>query len=147
MTTIAYKAGVVAYDSRATEGNLIAYRDFNKHCVAEGVHFFFAGSTADYDAFIQCYLQGVREDLPVLDVGVLIVDHGVVYLSAINEDGELWVEKVPKGQHYALGSGAPFALTAMDLHCNAKEAVKMAMLRDCKTGGRIRTYTVKELKK
>tara|TARA_R110000796_G_scaffold143647_3_gene260326 strand:- start:411 stop:617 length:207 start_codon:yes stop_codon:yes gene_type:complete len=43
----------------------------------------------------------------------------------------------------ALGSGADHAYTAMDCGLSAKEAVKKAAYRDCGTGGRIRSYTIK----
>lgn len=148
MTTIAYKDGVVAYDSRVTEGSQISYLEYDKHRTLNGVHFFFAGAVSDYGLFMQLYMQGdLREELPILNVTAIIVDKGQVYISSIDEDGKLWVERIPKDQHYALGSGCSHAFTAMDMGASAKHAIKMAMLRDCKTGGRIRTYTVKEPKK
>jgi ATP-dependent protease HslVU (ClpYQ) peptidase subunit len=44
---------------------------------------------------------------------------------------------------YAIGSGAAFAMGAMDAGATAKEAVKIAC-RDVYTGGKIRTYKIKE---
>jgi|TARA_R110000803_G_scaffold54828_1_gene111652 hypothetical protein len=43
-----------------------------------------------------------------------------------------------------IGSGADHGLTAMDCGLSAKEAVKKAAYRDLGTGGKIRTYKLKQ---
>ena len=50
--------------------------------------------------------------------------------------------KIRTGTPYAIGSGASYALGAMDAGATAKEAVKIAS-RDVYTGGIIRTHKLK----
>jgi len=52
MTTIAYKDGVIACDSRITSGSLIVDDNEIKMVKKGDVVFFLAGSTSDYLAFI-----------------------------------------------------------------------------------------------
>ncbi|MFG1559550.1 hypothetical protein ABMA68_16400 [Halobacteriovorax sp. FRX-2] len=42
---------------------------------------------------------------------------------------------------YAIGSGAPFAIAAMDFGCSIVAAIEYAMKRDSSTGGYIRTWS------
>ena len=143
MTTIAYKDGVIAFDSRVCmERGDITVLDYNKSRKAGGVRFFFAGCLADIEEFMVFYLSDQRDDLPCLDCVAFVLDKGRLYLSGVDGDGHLWLDPYQFDQHAAIGSGGPHALTAMDLGCDAKTAVKMAMLRDSHTGGRIRTYKI-----
>lgn len=147
MTTIAYKAGVIAFDSRITIGTGdITVLDYDKSRQDKGCHFFFAGSMADVEEFMGYYAGEDADNLPLLDCVAFVLDGGRLYLSGINDDGHLWRDPYSLKQHAAIGSGAPYALTAMDLGCDAKTAVKMAMLRDSHTGGRIRTYKIPHFK-
>tara|TARA_B100000929_G_C15511743_1_gene421154 strand:- start:33089 stop:33499 length:411 start_codon:yes stop_codon:yes gene_type:complete len=136
MTTIAYKDGVVACDSRMAEGGMILHDDYNKHKVVEGVHFFCAGSVDDIPALIQFYLAGEERQGRCT---AIVVDEGEV-LSVKLGDG--FTEVTPVDYPYAIGSGTEFALAAMDMGADAKTAVKQAMKRDCFTGGRVRTFKV-----
>lgn len=52
MTTIAYKDGVIAYDSRCTRATIITDDDCKKLDMVEGVHFLCSGATCDFDALI-----------------------------------------------------------------------------------------------
>jgi 20S proteasome alpha/beta subunit len=143
MTTIAYKDGIIAFDSRVcTDDNRVTVKDYDKSRKVGGVKFFFAGLMPDIEEFIADYLSGDYDDLRPLGCVVFVVDHGRLYLSGVDEDGHLWRDPYSLKQHAAIGSGSAHALTAMDLGCDAKTAVKMAMLRDTRTGGRIRTYRI-----
>ena len=140
MTTIAYKDGIIAYDSQKTAGSLIVDGDYEKKQEKGGAVFFMAGSTHDFEAFIDSYLSGK-----------LVEPENS--LEAIVWDGRLWrcgghkdeVFKCPweLDKPLAVGSGQDHAITAMDMGATAKEAVKWAMKRDTGTGGRIRNYRVK----
>ena len=143
MTTIAYKDGVVAFDSRVcTSDDRIAVLDYDKSRKAGGVKFFFAGAMPDIEDFMLDYLAGEYYELEPLDCVAFVIDHGRLYLSGVDDKGHLWRDPYKLTQHAAIGSGSSHALTAMDLGCDAKTAVKMAMLRDSRTGGRIRTYRI-----
>lgn len=139
MTTIAYKDGIIAYDSRATRGNLIADDNYNKCVNVDGLLFFFAGSVCDLKHLIDGYVKGI--DPPKSsDICAFVVDAGKVYRIGTDE-GLLWKDDVLPID--AAGSGYAHAMTAMDCGLSAIEAVKMAAKRDTGTGGKIRHYKVK----
>lgn len=141
MTTIAYKDGVIAYDSRLTADITIIDDDHNKHIESEGKHYFYSGATGQREAFIACD-QGKDTKLKE-GANALVIENGEVYCAGFNKDDGFFRNYVGKNKPYAIGSGTDHALTAMDLGCTAKEAVKMAVKRDTCTGGKIRTYKVK----
>ena len=139
MTTIAYKDGIIAYDSRATRGDLISTDDFDKCAKAGGALFFFSGTVSDLKYLIDGYFKG---EVPpkTADIGGFAVEKGKVYRVGAC-DGEFWKEDARNID--ASGSGYAHALTAMDCGLSAIEAVKMAAKRDTGTGGKIRHYKVK----
>jgi ATP-dependent protease HslVU (ClpYQ) peptidase subunit len=145
MTTIAVKDGVVASDSRLTQGDVVLDDTFNKRREMAGVQFFIAGNVSDDEQVMKCYFDGgdVIEEIegkPCADF--LIVDGGDIYYGGMVEDA-FWKLKINRNTPYAIGSGASFALGAMDAGATAKEAVKIAC-RDVYTGGKIRTYKIKD---
>lgn len=137
MTTIVYKAGIIAYDSRVICNDLIIDDDFDKHFVRDGVHFFHAGSTNDIDRCISAYF-GKREK-PGATNELLVADNGVIWNVGLENRG-FW--RHPVKNPIAIGSGERHAFTAMDMGADAKTAVKMAAKRDSGTGGKIRTFRV-----
>ena len=139
MTTICYKAGIIAYDSRATLGGTIISDSVNKHGKRGGAHFFMVGSVADFEGFMQAYLSKETPGKHI-DIMAFVVTDGVVYRVGADK-GELWTQKAYVVD--AIGSGQSFAWGAMDAGCSAKEAVKIAAGRDTGTGGRIRMFRVK----
>lgn len=139
MTTIAYKDGVIASDSRLTSGSTITSDSSNKRYMRHGVSFFMCGHKPDYEPFIDAYFDGRRPKEEV-DAEAFVVDGGQVFRAGAHK-GELWVQ--PAIDPSAIGSGSQHALTAMDMGATAAEAVKMAIKRDTGTGGRVRVCTVK----
>lgn len=137
MTTIAYKDGVVAYDSRSSSNGAIISDNYEKKAVKNKVAFFLSGTVADHPKFIDAYLGADCEE--DLDAYGFCVDGGRLYRVGHSE-GKVYREICELDEHYAAGSGSDHALTAMDLCLSAKEAVKMAMKRDTGTGGRVRTF-------
>lgn len=136
MTTIAYRDGIIACDSRATRDITILSDNANKMTEQDGCMFFYAGATCDEQKLIDAYFG---KEVQSIEGNALVVDGGVIYL--VGHDGkELW--KCPTYEYGALGSGGDHALTAMDMGATAKEAVKIAMKRDACTGGTVRTYEV-----
>ena len=139
MTTICYKAGIIAHDSRATLGDTITSDSVNKHVKRGGAHFFMVGSVADFEGFMQAYLTKENPGKHI-DIMAFVVNDGVVYRIGA-DNGELWIQKAYVVD--AIGSGQRFAWGAMDAGCSAQAAVRIAAGRDTGTGGRIRTFRVK----
>lgn len=139
MTTIAFKDGIVAYDSRSTADNVIMSDNADKMTTERGVRFFIAGSPADFAAFFGLYFGETTEARGVSLSG-LAVDGGVLYKIGVHHEEGFWKQRVSEDCPTALGSGYAHALTAMDMGATAKEAVKWASKRDSCTGGKIRTF-------
>ncbi|WDG77350.1 proteasome subunit beta [Pseudomonas chlororaphis] len=143
MTTIAYKDGVIAYDSRVTRGSLIDHDDYEKLIHRNGHQFLFAGCGADFPALMDEFFGVKASDKP-LDANGLVVTNG--RLCQIGRDAEsgFWLDEVWMERSFAIGSGRDFALAAMDMGATAKEAVEAAAKRDAYTGGTIRTLVIDE---
>lgn len=140
MTTIAYKDGIVAYDSRTSAGSIITNDNSEKHYERDGVHFFMCGSLCDYEAFFAAF-NGVKPEY-VPDVSCLAVVDGKVYVCAYDSDKGVWKSPIDMSQSYAIGSGSEFAWAAMDCGASAAQAIRIAMKRDTGTGGTIREFEI-----
>ena len=157
MTTIAYKDGVLASDSRATAGGMIvsekAEKLFNVHGYLVGI----AGSAAEGVAFVSwlekhVLSQQVSSDLPQIEVIMPEPsDDEDFYALVIFPDGRVFMYE--GGSHcypiqddfYSIGSGSPFAMTAMSLGSSAIDAVQVAKKFDCYSGGEIKSLKTKEI--
>ena len=73
MTTIAYKDGVIAFDSRCCRDNTIMDDDFLKRISRDGVEIFYSGSTADAQVFADHWF-GDRQSCPGLDTAAYVWD-------------------------------------------------------------------------
>jgi len=141
MTTIAYKYPFVAYDSRETIGNIIHDDDCNKKIRHNEIVYFLGCSSCDEVEIIAAY-EGdlsLAEDMDEFEG--IVIEKGVVH-RIVSGEGKMIKEPQRPGRHFAIGSGAMIALTAMDLGMSAKDAIKQAMKRDVCTGGKVRTYKV-----
>ena len=135
MTTICVdKDGVIAYDGRMTQGNTIVSDDCDKKHKRGGAYFFLAGDVKDMEPFMHDCLEGgsAREYM----VSGFMQENGELY--EVGGGGDVWI--CDNIGPMAYGSGADHALTAMDMGADARLAIKMAMKRDCGTGGKIRTF-------
>lgn len=140
MTTIAYKDGVIAYDSRQTRGGAIVSDDCLKHEVVDGVSFFLTGAVCDERALIAAYF-GTPSPAPVECSGYA-VDGGKLMLVGHDDKTGVWKQELDPSNPDAIGSGSAYALAAMDMGASAVDAVRAAMKRDIYTGGLIRTATI-----
>lgn len=140
MTTIAYKDGVIAYDSRTSAGSVITNDNAEKHYERDGIHFFMCGSLCDYDAFFSVF-SGAKTDYSP-DVSCLAVIDGRVYVCSHDSEKGVWKSPIDMAQSYAIGSGSEFAWGAMDCGATAAQAIRIAMKRDSGTGGQIRTFEI-----
>lgn len=147
MTTIAIKDGIVAYDSRVTQEYRVLDDNFDKRRERDGVQFFIAGNMTDDEAVMEGYFGGKVVDTDVVNeemkpnADFIITDGMDVYYGGLCEDG-FWKMELTNSTPYAIGSGAAYALGAMDTGATAKQAIKAAC-RDVFTGGTIRTYRIK----
>lgn len=54
----------------------------------------------------------------------------------------IWKQELDPANPDAIGSGAAYALAAMDMGASAEDAVRAAMKRDIYTGGKVRAMKV-----
>ena len=139
MTTIAHKNGIIAYDSRLTDNNIIMSDSYNKHIEKNSVHFFLTGSTCYFDEFCGGYFDPKTEFIKSSDVCALVVDGTRLYLVNIVEG---LMKRSPVDYVDAIGSGCEFALAFMDSGKTAKEAVEATMKRDVGTGGTVHEFHI-----
>lgn len=142
MTTVAFRDGVMAGDSRGVDGNVgitPITKVFRKKIKGKEYLFGVAGYWEAALMFIEWFrtrdnalherLMKLKDDT---DFDVLIWDG----ITLLNADALMYLVEVPE-PYYAIGSGAPHAITAMDCGKSARQAVQMAARRDIYTGGRI----------
>jgi len=146
MTTIAYKDGVIAWDSRVTASNLIVDDDYDKHIVIADIHFFVAGATEFSEDFCNAYAAR-SPTVKDMEVSAIVVEaNGKLFKSSVEESGgqfRIWRSPYRQGcPPFALGSGRDFAIAFMDMGLTAEEAVQRVMKFDAETGGRVHTFQV-----
>lgn len=142
MTTIAFRSGTMAGDSRGGDGNIgITHipKVFRKKIKGKEYLFGVAGYWEASLMFIEWFRTreaALHERLMKLhgdsEFDVLIWD-GKKLMCA---DQFMYPVEVTE-EYYALGSGSAHAITAMDCGKSARQAVQMAMKRDSNTGGRV----------
>ena len=140
MTTIVYRDGIIAYDSRTMCDNFIVSDKTDKHYISHGIHFFMAGNVSDHNLLMSAYRDNNQQWKG--DAQAMVVDAGQLrFINMTPDSGTTWHDW-PHDDYRAIGSGQDFAYTAMDMGATAKEAVAMAMKRDPGTGGRIRSFKI-----
>lgn len=144
MTTIAYKDGVLAADSRCTDGNTIIPAKMRKlHELPDGSIYTFTGSASEGMGMLQAILN--HEVQPVWKVGstiaVRVFPTGKVHIF----EGTTWFEMTARLASW--GSGSDFAYGAMMVGASATEAVKAAIKLDKNSGGPVRTIVVRRKRK
>lgn len=142
MTTITYKDGVIAYDSRVARGERIDYDDYEKSVEREGVRFFITGPTADFAELVDIWFGAQAKGIQ--DASALVLDGSKLYHFAVCRESGPWKAPVLFDRPYAIGSGQQYAYAAMDMGADAIEAVKAAAKRDTCTGGTIRVYRINQ---
>ncbi len=137
MTTIAYRDGIMAGDGRETmcktdESHMVMTDDCVKVFRLKDGRLF-GGSQGSEDIYrLHAALQAGTPP-PKLDcINALLVD---TKRKMWMYEGHMW-QPVP-GRYYAVGSGAVFAMAAMDAGATAVEAVRIGIKRDPFSGGRI----------
>lgn len=135
MTTIVYRDGTLAGDSRVTVNDMIDTDKKTKvHRLRDGRLYGWAGGVEDAERLHIALRKGTEP--PRLEcISALLIDtDGTIQLY----EGNIWIEQ--KGEpYYAVGSGAPYALGAMDAGADAIAAAKIASKRDVNSGGKVRS--------
>lgn len=140
MTTIAYKDGVIAYDSRQTRGGAIVSDDCRKCEIVNGVSFFLSGCVCDEKALIAAYFGTPSKE--AVECSGFVVDNGKLMMVGHDDKTGVWRQPLDPANPDAIGSGSAYALAAMDMGASAEEAVRAAMKRDIHTGGTVRTVVI-----
>lgn len=142
MTVIAYKDGIIAYDSYSYKGPIIQDFKAEKHRVDGDYHIFMAGALADFNYFIDAVCgRPWPKDHP-FDVEALYSLHGKVYNCSITADDGFWTVEVNPTSYIAIGAGSDLAYAAMDCSRSAENAVKIACHRHVHCGGEVKTFKV-----
>jgi hypothetical protein len=135
MTTIAYDGRYIAVDSRLSSGGHVATDSYEKFNDFEEWILFWSGAVNQKDLLMNIFIaKGEFFDEPktyltAYNKKTKFVYHVYVEDKKILMDRLEWID----GQ----GSGSCYAIGAMDAGKSAVEAVKIAMKRDCATGGKI----------
>jgi ATP-dependent protease HslVU (ClpYQ) peptidase subunit len=146
MTTIAFRSGIIAADSRGGasgwvlpgfETKLLRLR----HTTGVAA---ICGNLAEAMKLFDWLDDPLRGDKPQPggNPRVIVVDQGGDRLT-VYEDGHHYVE--PPAPFYAWGSGFPVALGAMHAGASAEKAVEIAGLVDPHTGGPVNFIECRKL--
>jgi len=134
VTTIAYRDGVLAGDSRVTNGDLICPETVTKVIkLPNGSLLGCAGTLRDVFELRNALVE--KHPLP---------DLKKVTALLITPDEQLWsydrtTWNEMDAPYYAIGSGEQFALAALWMGADAVQAVKCGIHFDKNSGGRVRT--------
>lgn len=139
MTTIAYRDGVLAADSRITAGNLIVPGGFYKiRRLPCGSLFAGCGIVDNIERLLESIISD--DDPPSVrnTTAVQIDPKGSMWTY----EGYVWVRQ--RGPYGAWGSGSAFAYGALAMGASAKDAVRVAIKFDSGSGGPVRAASIKE---
>lgn len=159
MTTVAYKDGVMASDSRATEDDEYIVGSVQKVWKLPNGALY--GSAGDSDDRV---LRDILGKIPTTffpqtlreahfpSVNELSEDTSDVSAIFVFPDGDVWMIGTKKNAEVvnvkssfcAIGSGKKFALGAMFNGVDAKAAVKTAMAFDICSGGDVQSVSIEE---
>lgn len=141
MTTIAYRAGLLAADSQATGGGIkdcsivkLARNERGDLCAA-------AGDAGFISRFLGWFIGGEKHDVPDRgdgNEGVIIRADGSI--TGFDKGGDYLVI----APYYAVGSGRQLALGAMAAGATAAQAVEAAIKHDVYSGGPVSTLSHRE---
>ena len=145
MTTICYKGGVLASDTRAYSGGSQPMGNKQKIFKIEGGSCFGVStpqpglSESIRDWFVEGKHPDHEPNIPEAGFAMLEIDkHGQVffYSNSLNPSGPLMDE------YFAIGSGAEYAMGAMAFGACAADAVAAASIHDVWTGKLVQQIVV-----
>ncbi len=145
LTTIAYKDGVLAADTRMTYGDGSTVRVKKIFQLSDGSLFGVAGESPWVERMREWAISGFPKKRRWSKEAEVEAMH-------IKTDGSIWLvhndlnlDKVEE-KYYAIGSGGAYAIGAMDCGKGAAAAVKIACRRDSSTSEPIDTLSIGESK-
>lgn len=140
MTTIVYdfKNKQIAIDSRMTTSRMISSDKKVKWITNDNGIYFITGSVCDHVGITKLKHNEKIDTSPSAEAFLVTPEGDVYYIYMADE----YCEWEPQSSSSGLGSGGDFALAALDFKSTAKEAVKYAMTRDYRTGGKVHVYDV-----
>lgn len=157
MTCIAYRSGIMASDSRATENDSSIFTDKLEKIfrLKDGS---LIGSAGDADdRTLRDFLDKLKgkdptpKQLAILELSfqaIIVRPTGeILCIDCTKEDTkDRWKVSILKfsDEYTAIGSGSSYALGAMDRGATASQAVKTAIKYDSQCGGRIQVLKLKE---
>lgn len=139
MTTIAYRNGILAADTRVTIGGSAVGRMIKIARREDGALAFAAGAAGYNHAFLNWFMQGEKEKPPEAKLCDNLIDRGVI----VHSEGGMITVFEPDGKfefsapYCAIGSGRDIALGVMHHGGSAEQAVEAAIHHDNDTGGSI----------
>lgn len=159
MTTIAYKDGFMAADSKVTANGAHVTRLFKIHRLSSGALLGVCGDADCRDVVALLDKCKSSRSLPSREAlaktktdfgGILVLRNGDVYDVDIGHDEDVkdWfggIVPIKEGYH-SVGSGSEFALGAMAAGVNAAQAVRVACKYDVNSGEPVRVVPLKETK-
>ena len=149
MTTIAYRNGIMASDSMASEEDYLQKVDCQKIWKIKDTLIGTAKGSYAGLVFIEWFKGKVPKDkMDWLDQGddfeTLVVDTKGTILTY---NRYLVPDRHGQKEFWAIGSGAKCAMVAMECGKTAEQAVRLAIKYDLYSGGRIQTMRLDQLKK
>lgn len=141
MTTIAYREGVLAGDSQATDSQKWqCVKVYRLDTEAGELLVGYCGEVFAAHVFMRWLTDGGREP----DLGNEQFE--AIVISAKTGRVTMWNQSLvpfrPRGKFFAIGSGGPVAMGAMHKGADAVEAVKIACKVDPYTGGPVRSLKI-----
>lgn len=148
MTTIAYDGECIAVDSRSSLDGIVATDNAMKvrPCGTVPGFLILAGTSTYNELMAEEFEPGEDAHSDVDGVGFYVNEHGLVFAVGVQDGRYVTAKTKFYGTHWAFGSGANWAIAAMDHGKSAVDAIRYAMTRDTYTGGAIRRLDLKTLK-
>jgi ATP-dependent protease HslVU (ClpYQ) peptidase subunit len=135
VTTVVYRSGVLAGDTRVTsEDTVMPGRERKVFRLPDGSLFAAADDAEGGELLLRAMRKGMPPPRLVGDLKVqalLVKPNRKLFIF----EGSVWVSH--SAEYYALGTGRPYALGALYRGATAVEAVRAGIEFDAHSGGRI----------
>lgn len=153
MTTIVWRKPYMACDGRVTEEDQIFTDTCQKvYTLKDGSLLGVAGTASDQElvSLLNKPKLPNHKQLVSLNLDFICIlakpDGQVFYIASEKEDNKDRIAEIldiSKEPFFAIGSGAPYALGALEMKATAKQATSVAIKKDSKSGGKPQVYELK----
>lgn len=147
MTTIVYDAALarVYIDSRLSTSSAVISDDYDKSIKLIDGFMLPTGEVTECQELARLVNGTIKQADKDLNAEGFVVCHSGIYHVMTSDDGDLLRYRLTDS--FSIGSGSRYAIGAMDAGATGREAIVIASKRCLFTGGKIRTYKVKEQSK